>query len=164
MNFRTNCSFHERDRWISLIRRHSEPACNCSDDVNATLCELCRQSFEWIDIHTKPTVTRFLDGEPESDDGQCVRVTSSGGWAGYPCNETLKSVCKRGKFWNPTHKLCWLTCENNDAVTVCLDGWFFCYSCIPCLSMFHTRMLQRSKWKPLSNLVTHITKMKLQCL
>ena len=61
-------------------------------------------------------------------------------------------------------KLCWLTCENNDAYTVCLDGWFFCYSCIPCLSMFHTRMLQRSKWKPLSNLVTHITKMKLQCL
>ena len=97
MTFRTNCSFEERDRWIGLRRPDSVLDCSCANNVAAANCDVCRQSFVWLD-GTRPRVTRFSDGEPDDSREQCVRVTMSGKWAGYRCDDMLKSVCQRGKI------------------------------------------------------------------
>ena len=93
MIFRSSCTFHDRERWIGLFRPDDTPACGC---INVTMdfCEECRQNFTWVD-ESELGELRFSDEEPAAHEA-CVRVTSSGLWAGYPCDRALKSVCKRG--------------------------------------------------------------------
>ena len=64
-------------------------------------CVECRDEFIWID--GTPTVLDYWGSAQDPANGEyCVRLRQEFNgrlaWAGTPCNDNLKYICKSGKY------------------------------------------------------------------
>ena len=74
---------------------------SCSEDFQSSACrvcracELCRQSWKWVD-GTELTYTNWDPGEP--DNNKCGRLNTDEytGWSDYDCDALRTYICERG--------------------------------------------------------------------